>query len=151
MILALSLLIVPIDTVIHKIVHQIGIYRYIAYLSETSNKLGMFLLMFITTFPFVYYSKFFSKKIKNYNVILYMILGSFLLLPLGEVALTFSRFSTLLFVANIILISNYLIIFKKNIFNYVVFYVMIFLYSFIRYRHNISFMEEYNFFLIPLH
>lgn len=146
LLLALALLVVPIDYIIHSIVRQIGIYRYIAYLSDTSNKMGMFVLMLVTSFPFIYYKKFFASKIKNYYIILFMILGSFLLLPLGEVALTFARFSTLLFVSTIILISNYLIVFKKNKLNYFAFYAMIFLYSFTRYKHNLSFMEDYNFF-----
>ena len=107
----------------------------------------MFIFMLITTIPFIYYKKFFEQKTRHYNTILGLALGSFLLLPLGEIGLTFTRFSTLLFIAIIILISYYLAIFKKDKFNISIFYVIMFLYAFIRYKHNITFMDGYQFFI----
>lgn len=144
---ALSCLFLPIDSIVHNVVNYIGRSRYIAYLSETSNKLYMFIFMLITTIPFIYYKKFFEQKTRHYNTILGLALGSFLLLPLGEIGLTFTRFSTLLFIAIIILISYYLAIFKKDKFNISIFYVIMFLYAFIRYKHNITFMDGYQFFI----
>lgn len=138
------LLVVPIKSMVARVVGSVGIYRYVAYLSEESNKYGMYLAMLLAIWPFLNYRNIFSVKLHYCKTILTMALGSILLLPLGQVALTFSRFSSLLFISFLVIFSSYFILLKKTMLNWCLFYFLILLYGYVRFKANIMYVESYN-------